>query len=193
MQISNWVEILGAAFSIVYSLLLMREKSIGWWFGIASSLIGVWLFYQSKIYAQAMISFYFVLVGCYGLWYWKQAEKQHQHIAAWPAKNHLVAVVIFTILSLLSAYFFSKYTNSSSPYFDSFVTLFGLLASIKEAHKILSSWIYWFLINAASVVLYYQQGLYYYAVLMIVYSAICIPGYLNWLRIYKLHKNDATK
>lgn len=190
MEISNWLEILGATFSIVYSLLLMREKSIGWWFGIASSLIGIWLFYQTKIYAQAMISFYFALVGCYGLWYWKQAEKQDKHIAIWPVKKHAIAVVVFTLLSLLSAYIFSNYTNSSSPYFDSFITLFGLLASVKEARKILSSWIYWFVINAASVVLYYQQGLYYYAVLMIVYTAICIPGYLNWMRIYNEHKRD---
>ena len=48
MQISNWVEILGAAFSIVYSLLLMREKTLGWWFGIAASLAGVVLFYYTK-------------------------------------------------------------------------------------------------------------------------------------------------
>jgi nicotinamide mononucleotide transporter len=188
MQWNEVLEIIGASFSIIYSLLLMREKSIGWWFGIASSLTGVFIFYHTRIYAQALISVYFAAVGVYGLWYWKKAEKREEHIHAWPPLYHVYAIVLFSLLALVSAYFFRTYTASASPMFDSFITLFGLLASIKEARKILTSWVYWFVINAASVVLYYQQGLTYYAWLMIVYTFICVPGYLNWLRIYKQNR-----
>lgn len=187
MEWSDILQITGASFSIIYSLLLMREKSAGWWFGIASSLIGAFIFFQTRIYAQALISIYFAGVGVYGLWYWKKAEQRDEHIHAWPFMYHVYAIVLFTILSLASAWLFRRYTDSPSPLFDSFVTLFGLLASIKEARKILSSWIYWFVINAASGVLYYQQGLTPYAWLMVVYTFICVPGYLNWWRIYKRH------
>lgn len=185
MEVDKILEISGAVFSIVYSLLLIREKTAGWWFGIASSLLGVWIFFHTRIYAQAFISLYYAAVGVYGLWYWKKAEKRNEHISIWPLKNHVAAVLLFTVLSVLSAWFFKNYTDSASPYLDSFITLFGLLASIKEARKILTSWVYWFVINAGSVWLYYEQGLTYYAVMMIVYAFICIPGYLSWYRIYK--------
>ncbi|MBP9185939.1 MAG: nicotinamide mononucleotide transporter [Bacteroidia bacterium] len=187
MTINQILEIGGAGFSIICSLLLMREKTIGWWFGIASSIIGVVLFYHTKLYAQSIISIYYVGVGVYGLWYWKKAEIKNEHIAVWKPLTHVYTIIIFTGLSLACSYLFKNYTDSASPYLDSFITLFGLLASIKEARKILSSWVYWFVINAGSVLLYYQQSMYYYAVLMVVYTLICIGGFISWYKIYKAH------
>lgn len=178
------VEILGAVFSIVYSLLLIREKTIGWLFGILSSLLGIVLFFETKLYAQGLISIYYVGVGVYGWYYWLKAEKRDEHIHKWEPGQHLLYISIFTILSLFCAYLFEAYTDSSSPYLDSFLTLFGFLASIKEARKILTSWAYWFIINIFSVLLYFNQHLYFYAAMMIVYAAICIPGYLSWKKIY---------
>jgi nicotinamide mononucleotide transporter len=179
------IEVIGAIFSIVYSLLLMREKTIGWFFGIASSLLGIVLFFESKIYAQALISIYYAAIGVYGLMYWKKAQQRNEHIHNWSIKQHLLMVSCFTLVSLIIAYLLDSYTDSQSPYLDSFLTLFGLLASIKEARKILTSWVYWFVINAFSVALYYSQSLNFYAAMMIVYTIICIPGFLNWYKIYK--------
>jgi nicotinamide mononucleotide transporter len=92
---------------------------------------------------------------------------------------------------LLFAFLFDRYTDSVSPYLDSFITVFGLLASVKEARKILTSWVYWFVLNAFSILLYYQQGLFYYAALMIVYTLICVGGFISWHKIYK--QNQAEK
>lgn len=179
------LEILASCFSIIYSLLLMREKISGWAFGIASSVLSIILFYETKLYAQAAISVYYAAVGVYGWVYWIKAKQRDEHIHKWEIKLHALAIALFTILSLCTAYLFKNYTDSASPYLDSFLTLFGLLASIKEARKILTSWIYWLVINVFSAWLYYTQGMNFYAILMIVYAGICIPGYLSWLKIYK--------
>jgi nicotinamide mononucleotide transporter len=187
MQLNEYLELTGSSFSIIYSLLLMKEKKWGWWFGIASSIIGVYLFYKSNTYGQALISLYYAGVGMYGFWYWSKAEKRDEHINRWKFNYHIYAIVLFGLISVLTGLLLQKYTSSTNTYLDAFVTIFGLLASLKEARKILSSWVYWFLINAASVLLYYQQGLTYYAWMMVIYTLICIPGYLNWLRIYKKH------
>lgn len=184
----NIVEFLGSVFSIIYSVLLIREKSIGWLFGIASSLLGILLFIESKIYAQAIISVYYAGIGVYGWIYWKKAEQRNEHIHLWKPQQHFIFIGLFAVLSLLSAYLFKTYTDSQNPYLDSFVTLFGFLASIKEARKILTSWVYWFGINACSVVLYYNQHLYFYAAMMILYALICIPGYINWRKIYNQNR-----
>lgn len=178
------IEIIGAVFSIVYSLLLMREKPIGWLFGIASSLLGILLFFETKIYAQAIISIYYAGIGIYGWFYWKKAEQRNEHIHTWSFRQHLLMLFCFTLISLGSAFLFETYTDSKSPYLDSFLTLFGVLASVKEARKILTSWVYWFVINSFTVILYFNQELYFYAGTMVVYAIICIPGYLSWRRIY---------
>ena len=189
MSINQLLEITSAGLSIIYNLLLMREKTLGWWFGIAASVTGVILFYYTKLYAQSIISIYYAGVGVYGLWYWKNAEQKNEHIANWKILTHVKFIALFGLISFLCATLFIKYTDSVSPYLDSFITAFGLLASIKEARKILTSWVYWFILNALSVVLYYQQELYYYACLMVVYTVICVFGYLNWYKIYKQKGN----
>ena len=183
-----WLEVFGAGFSIVYSLLLMREKMLGWLFGIAASIISMYLFFETKLYAQAVISIYYACVGVYGWMYWYKAKERNEHIHVWGIRQHVLYVGMFIILSLASTWVFKNYTDSASPYLDSFLTLFGLLASIKEARKILTSWVYWFVINGVSVYLYFSQHLYYYAAITVLYTIICIPGYLNWLKIYRNHE-----
>jgi nicotinamide mononucleotide transporter len=170
----------------------MREKIVGWAFGIAASLLSTYLFFETKLYAQAIISIYYAGIGVYGWMYWYKAEKVHQHISIWNVKSHVIFIAIFLMIAILSAYVFKNYTDSSSPYLDSFLTSFGFLASIKEARKILTSWVYWFVINLFSVWLYFNQHLYFYAVMMIVYAGICIPGYLSWLKIYRANKSTST-
>jgi nicotinamide mononucleotide transporter len=186
------IEVVGAVFSITYSLLLMREKTIGWLFGIFSSLLSIIIFYNSKTYAQAIISIYYAGVGVYGWYYWVKAEKRDEHIHIWSIKQHVLYISVFIVLSLGCSYLFDHYTDSLNPYLDSFVTVFGFLASIKEARKILTSWVYWFVINLLSVVLYFNSELDIYGIMMIMYAAICIPGYLSWKKIYDANKKEIT-
>jgi nicotinamide mononucleotide transporter len=178
-------EILGSSFSIVYSILLMREKIAAWFFGFASSILSMIVFFETKLYAQAIISIYYAAVAVYGWIYWIRAKKRDEHIRVWNIQAHVLAILIFSILSWSTAYFFKTYTDSSNPYLDSFLTLFGLLASIKEARKILTSWVYWFVINALSVWLYFNGKLHFYAVIMVIYTILCIPGFLSWYKIFK--------
>jgi nicotinamide mononucleotide transporter len=182
------LELVSAVCSIVYSVLLIREQKVGWLFGILASVAGMVLFAHSKLYAQSVISIYYAGIGVYGWVYWSRAEKRNEHIHNWRLKYHAWAILLCVGLSILCSWVFITYTDSSSPLFDSVVTVFGLLASIKEARKILTSWVYWFFINIASGILYYQQQLYIYAALMLVYALICIPGYINWFRIYRHHR-----
>ena len=165
----------------------MKEKISGWAFGILSSIFSMILFYDSRLYAQSTISLYYTFIGIYGWVYWYKAKQKDEHIKVWNWKMHIIACLCFTFLSLTAAWFFKHYTNSGSPYLDSFITLFGFLASIKEARKILSSWVYWFVLNFLSCWLYYSSHLYFYSVMMVIYSGICIPGYLNWKKIYLEH------
>ncbi|MFA6261882.1 MAG: nicotinamide riboside transporter PnuC [Bacteroidia bacterium] len=187
MTISLLLEICASLSSIVYSLLLMREKIAGWYFGILASVLSIILFYHTRLYAQSLISIYYAGVGVYGLIYWIRAKQRHEHIHRWNAMSHIKFIALFTLISCITYFLMKTYTDASSPMLDAFLTAFGLLASIKEARKILSSWVYWFIINLGSAWLYYSQDLTVYAILMVVYAGICIPGYLSWLKIYKTH------
>lgn len=185
MQTDLILEITAAACSIGYSLLLMREKITGWYLGILSSILSMILFYHTRLYAQSIISIYYAGIGVYGLIYWTKANRRNEHIHQWKATTHVRMIVIFAAISIAAGVLMQKYSDASRPMPDAFLTIFGFLASIKEARKVLSSWIYWFFINLGSAWLYYLQELNVYAVLMVVYAFICIPGFISWYRIWK--------
>jgi len=57
-----------------------------------------------------------------------------------------------------------------------------LIATYMVTQKILENWGYWFVIDSASIVLYLDRGLYFTALLFMVYLVIIIFGYLRWSR-----------
>lgn len=168
----------------------MKEKIAGWAFGIIASILSMIAFYHARLYAQSIISIYYALIGVYGWIYWKKSKQRNEHIRKWNLKFQFQLILLFSFITIPVAYLLSIFTDASQPLLDSFLTVFGILATIQEARKILSSWIYWFIINLLSCYLYATQGLTFYAILMVIYAIICIPGYLNWLKIYRQFQPD---
>ena len=54
------------------------------------------------------------------------------------------------------------------------------------ARKILENWLYWLVIDSASIYLYLERGLTLTAGLFAVYLIIVVFGYRRWLRQYRL-------
>ena len=50
------------------------------------------------------------------------------------------------------------------------------------ARKVLENWIYWIVIDATSIFLYLDRGLYLYAGLFVAYLVIAVFGYFGWRR-----------
>ena len=64
-------------------------------------------------------------------------------------------------------------------------TVFSFLGTYLQITKVLESWLYWLVINLASVWLYQDRGLEIYAVLMGLYSILSVYGFLRWRKSYR--------
>ena len=51
--------------------------------------------------------------------------------------------------------------------------------------KILENWIYWLVIDAASIYLYLDRELYFTALLFAIYIVIILFGFRAWLKDYR--------
>jgi nicotinamide mononucleotide transporter len=118
-------------------------------------------------------------MAVYGWYIWSKKKKQLT-ISIWPIINHFYVVIIGMLFSyFLGGFILNKFTENIN-YLDIIITLFCFVATIKEAHKILSAWLYWFVLNVASLILYLQNNLKIYALLMLIYAILSIQGYLVW-------------
>ncbi len=182
----HWAEVAAVFFNILYIFLAMRQNRWCWPFGIIASVLSIYLFYISKLYAESVLYFYYVLVGIYGWYSWKDPQTQAGlPISRWNLHEHTVAIGAGVLLACLLACLLKYFTDAQLPIIDSFTTIFSFIATYMVARKLLENWIYWIVIDMVTVGLYFSRGLYLYALLMVVFTLLAAIGYQQWLRSWR--------
>ena len=191
MDFFNWIEYISVAFGLLYVLFIIRQNIWCWICGIISSALYIGSLLHAKIYLEAGLNFYYVAVGCYGWYHWLHAKKIKATgdvaalpVSVWKTGSHIINLLICVLLSLILGRISHQFTDSPRPYFDALITVFSFSATYLEARKILSAWVYWFFINAASIILMLDRGMPGYAVLSAVTTLLCIKGYYDWKKSY---------
>lgn len=185
-DLNQFIEVVIVILSLLYVGLIALSQRAGWWFGVAASLLSVWLFIQVNLLAESILYVYYVIMGLYGYFFWKYGSSRNKTapITTKPTAFHLGMVVCALFLTVVLAQIL-QYLNSANAYADAGTTIFSFLATWMVAKRILENWIYWIIIDAFSVWLYYERGLPLYAGLMALYSVIAIGGFVFWLREYR--------
>jgi nicotinamide mononucleotide transporter len=183
------VEILGVIFSLLYVILASFKNSWCWLFGIIGSGIGIYIFFISRLYAESILFFYYILAGFYGWYSWQKKNEVFKVKRIYVAQN-IQYVIGGSIGSIMLFLVLSKYTNAIVPMADSFVTIFSFIATWLTIKKIIDNWIYWIIIDLASIGLYLNRGLYYFAILSFIYTVVAVYGYYKWNKA--LGKKETT-
>ncbi|TLF43201.1 nicotinamide riboside transporter PnuC [Maribacter aurantiacus] len=180
------IEIVSVVLNLLFLVFLLKERIICWLFGILGSLTSMLLFYQSKLYSECILYSYYVLMGFYGYYLWKQKKEGHKslNISKWSLISHLYILIVGISLSITMGYYFDNYTDAEKSYLDSATTIFSFIATYMEAKKVLSAWIFWIILNGLSIYLYFSRGLNIYALLALVYFVVSFYGYLVWKQKY---------
>ncbi|MBK8043563.1 MAG: nicotinamide mononucleotide transporter [Haliscomenobacter sp.] len=113
-------------------------------------------------------------------------------IHTWPLTRHAPFLVLGAALSAALGWALSEFTNAQFPYLDSHITIFSFLATYLVTRKVLSNWIYWILIDAVSVGVYWLRDLRLYAILMVIYTTIAVYGYLHWRKLAPKTSSKST-
>ncbi len=181
MVILEW---LAVGCNLVFIGLLIKQKRMAWWFGIVGSLLSIFLFISAKLYAEAILYLFYVVMGFYGLYNWRKSAIDLP-INEVSLTKHLQFILLSMACSIGLGAFFATQTDAQKPYADALSTVFGFLATYLEAKKVLSTWLYWIVLNGFSVWLYFSRTLYVYAGLMVLYTVLSVVGYLQWQKSYK--------
>ncbi len=158
-----------------------------WLFGIIGSLLSIFLFIEVKLYSEAILYIFYVIIGVYGWFEWRKdfADGSEIRIRKWKLFPHIKWVLICIAGATSLGYYFSSNSEAVRPYADASTTMFSFLATFMEAKKILSSWYFWIAINSFSIWLYAERGLFVYSGQMIVFAILSVVGLRRWMRDYR--------
>ncbi|MBE9539930.1 MAG: nicotinamide mononucleotide transporter [Proteobacteria bacterium] len=187
---SAW-EVIAVLLGITYLLLAVRESLWCWYAAFFSTAIFLYLFWDVNLLMESALQVYYLAMAVYGWWQWRGGGSNSQGAAVelpitrWPLRNHILAIGGVVLASLLSAALLAQYTQAALPLLDSFTTWGSILTTWMVTRKILENWLYWLVIDSASIYLYLDRGLYLTAVLFVAYLVIVIFGYRKWLQHYR--------
>jgi len=177
---------LGTIFG-VFQVLLARKNNIhNYLFGIISILIGMWVLYHSKLYADILLHLYYLVMSIYGWFYWKFGkQKEEAPISYSNITEHLKAAGIVIICFMLMIYWLKYHTNSDIPYWDAAISAFAWAGMWLMAKRKIENWIYLNISNVISIPLLFYKELYIYAGLTIFLFMVGTSGYFKWRKLVK--------
>lgn len=179
LDIIQILEILVIVFTLAYNYFLIKQHVVCWLFGLFSSLIGAIIFYHKLLMGQSLLHLFYAFMAMYGWYVWNQ-KKETKNVSKWPLKKQLLVLLTAAVFIIIFYSIFYLKLHLEISLADLSITIFCIIATYKEAQKIVSAWLYWIVLNFTAALLYWNNELYLYACLMIVYTILSVSGYFTW-------------
>lgn len=178
---SLW-EVTAVLLAMAYLILAMRENIACWLAAIASTGIYLLLMFRASLYMESGLQIFYIAMALYGWYSWKRGDGTGRElkVSSWPGRRHILPLLLILTATLVSGYLLAAFTNAAMPYLDSFITWGAVFTTWMVAHKIIQNWHYWFVIDAVSVYLYLNRGLYLTALLFVLYLVLIVIGLRQW-------------
>lgn len=181
--------------ALVYVYLAAKEKVSCWYWGIVSCSLWAWAdFFKYNLWVDGILQLFYVGMGVYGLYSWKfgGAGKNPLPISRMTWKEHALACLVGSVGTFVFGWLFDRYTPTSFPYPDSFITAFSILATFMTVRKKLESWAYWVVVDFLAIFLFYFRDAVLVAAVMCVYTVMAVVGYVSWNSKFARFKPNVT-
>jgi len=182
---TSW-EALAMFLSLLYIILAIKQSLWCWPAAFFSTLIYAILFFDASLLMDSFLNAYYLVMAVYGWYAWKytNAIKKNEElsISSYGLNKNIKIILILSIISVLLGYVMDNYTKADFAYTDSATTVFALFATYMLAQKIVENWLYWIVIDSASIYIYIQKGFYLTSILFGLYTILALLAYQTWKR-----------
>lgn len=190
----SYLELTGTVLYLWSVWLIARQKLLTWPVGIASVLLYMLLFYQIRLYSDALEQVYYLGASAYGWWLWssrgREDERAFAPYVSAPRTLGLVLLITLALAAGLGALVSRIHEllpalfpqPAAFPYLDALTTVMSFSAMWLMAQKRLESWAYWIIVDVIGIGLYYVQGVRFLSLLYVILLAMAINGLVGWLR-----------
>ena len=182
----HYIEIAATLMGLMYVIYAIKEKKLLWLFGIISSGLYVWVFYDSDLFAYGTLYIGYVIIGIYGWYNWSRNIADHGNKVVRLSIHRASAgciwacIIISGLIAIPIYFLLKKYTVSDMPFADAILTASGMVATWMLTQKLIEQWLFWIIIDLLSFVVMINKGLYPSSLLFIVYTLLAVKGYFEW-------------
>ncbi len=154
----------------------------GYFSGVVSTLLYVYLCAAKGIYADAVINGWYTIMGFVGWFSWRQRQVVSEaSLVQAMTRQGLFMGVGFGILAWVFFWvLLSFYTDSSVVILDTTTSALAITAMLWMAAGYTWNWPLWLIINLLSIGLYFHKGMFPTAFQYGVFAGLAVRGWWKW-------------
>lgn len=184
---SRPIEWVAVALGIINITLIIRRSIWNYPFGLVMVTLYCFIFWEYKLYSDALLQIYFFAMQLYGLYVWLNGRAPDGRIVVAPlATTHFIICLAATAAVWLGlGYLMDTFTDAAAPYWDASIAALSVTAQFLLARRHLQSWYLWIAVDVLAIGLFYSRGLEPTAALYAVFLVLATMGLIQWQRAAK--------
>ena len=164
--------------------LTVRQNVWCWPVGVVMVSLYIYIFYGAKLYSDAALNVFFLVMQFYGWYQWTRGPVEHARSLApvtrmgrrgWAWTTAGIAAGTAALGTTMH-----RLTDAALPYPDAFTTMLSVFAQFLLTRKVLDNWTLWIIADVIYVGIYTTKALYWTAGLYVVFLVLCVQGYREW-------------
>lgn len=174
-------DVLGFASGLACVWLSARANIWNFPTGIFNCIILGLVFFQRRLFADALLQIVFIILAGIGWWKWIAGRHAKEYSPTFHSSSREQAILlgIATAVTLV-LWRLLVWLNGASPPIDALITAMSLCAQWQLNRRQLSCWVWWIAVDVVSVPLYWSRELPLIAALYVIFLLICIQGWQRW-------------
>ena len=179
------LENLAATLGLINIVLVVRRSLWNYPFGIAMVSLYFFIFAEEKLYSDALLQIFFLVVQLYGWWNWTRGRDTSGGLIVKRLSRQalLCWIVVIAAATALWGWLMHSFTDAAFPWWDASVAMISIGAQILLSRRYIENWPFWVLVDAVAIGLYHSKGLEKTAILYAVFLIVAAWGWREWMLV----------
>jgi nicotinamide mononucleotide transporter len=172
-----------AALITAFSVWLTAKENIWCWpTGVVSVVLYGWIFWQARLYANALLQAFYLVLIIYGWYEWLHGGENHGPlgVSRTPIRGWALTLATGIVVAALVGWVMKRYTDAVMPYSDAATAAFSIAAEAMTTRKWIENWLVWIAVDGVTTWMLFEQGLHASALLYASFLVLAVFGWIEW-------------
>lgn len=178
------LEAIAFVLGVINVTLVVRRSLWNYPFGLVMVSLYAVIFRDAKLYSDAILQLFFVIVQIYGWINWAQSKSNEGKVVVRrlaPVERSLWLAGAAAATALWG-WGMHRYTDAAFPWWDAGVAMLSVAAQILMSRRAIENWVLWITVDGIAIGLYAAKDLWLTALLYMIFLALSVWGLMDWRR-----------
>jgi nicotinamide mononucleotide transporter len=180
---AHWIELAGTITTVLGIWLTTKRLLICWPVVLVSDILYLVVFYQARLFSDAMLQVFFLAFTFYGWWHWWRGVVDEGEVCVVPLswRGWLAGLAVGAVGAVPLGWLMVR-VGAALPHLDATLTSYSLVASWWGARKHTANWWLWIAVDLVYIGEYIYKDLNMTALLYAGLVVLAVLGLRDWRR-----------